>query len=708
MLFLNITLPKSETGITCSFSSGISIEARHADHFASLGVKMTPNPNKARHSRASTRILKEWFRDHQSYPYPTEDQKESLKDRSGLSIRQISQWFVNARRRNTVKPDAQEAPTDAPEQLPSSSSHGPEVPQADAWGSMGPLDRWRNSPPDTEPAPWAAIERAVESTALSHSTKSASNPSLSWNEELDSGRSLLPSDSASSVDFPSRRSQSQSSNSSAHSYSSGSATSLQSWGSHAGSRRRRQRDSKRGRRRPKNPLVEEHKRIYQCTFCTDSFRSKYDWTRHERTLHLTLEKWTCSPSGPVYQKPGEATVRCVFCDEIGPSPEHLELHGANKCVVKPPGARSFYRKDHFRQHLRLSHNVDRVLPLMKGWLSRVDQITSRCGFCQETFTLWSERNDHLATHFRNGALMKDWKGCRGLEPAVSLLVQDAMPPYLIGLESRNFEPFSASRGTVKKPQSGADNKRDPPTVFQLLTAQLGDFVKTSMAKNLRVTDEMIQREARLIIYDDDDPWNQTPADNPEWLDLFKTGYGLFPTTRAQDPVTSQLHSNQASTQHSTATVPSPVTLEKLYQAAASDIGADHLEFCARGPAVPGFAVPWQWQSPECLADFIQRHQIPPLATLGTVESVTQPTLPAGCAIDSASTGDTSLVVDHSGIAMEAESTGVDTPAAPGCGVPAFNHNAADESLTLLMSEEDLFSSILSFDMEPQAVVDKGR
>lgn len=665
---------------------------------------MTPAPKKARHSRASIGVLREWFRDHQSYPYPTDEQKESLKQRSGLSIRQISQWFVNARRRNTVKPGAQQGPRNASQQVPPSPSQGLDVPQAGgAWDNMGPLDRWRNSPPDAEPVPWAAIERAVEDTTLPHGTRSPSGASLHWSDGLDSAGSLLLSDSASSADFLSRRSQSQSSNSSAPSYSSESVTSLHSWGVHSGSRRRRRRVSKKGRRRPGNPLVEEHKRVYQCTFCTDSFMSKYDWTRHERTLHLTLEKWTCSPSGPMYQRPGEVVARCVFCDETGPSPEHLELHGANGCAVKPLSARSFYRKDHFRQHLRLSHNVDKILPWMEGWLSRVEQVMSRCGFCQETFTLWSERNDHLAAHFRNGALMRDWKGCRGLEPSVSLLVRDAMPPYLIGLESRNFEPFSASRGTIKKAHSVADNKRDPPTVFQLLTAQLGDFVKSSMAQNVAVTDEMIQREARLIIYGDDDPWNQTPADNAEWLGLFKTGYRL----QTRDPLTTELSSGQASAQDGPATVSSPVTLEMLYQAAASDIGADHLEFCARGPAVSEFTVPWQWQSPECLAEFIQKHEFPQVATLNAVESFRQPKLPVGCAIDSALTTNPPPMVDHGGTAVAAESTGIVTPATPACGVSGLEYvNTADEILTLSMSEEELFSSVLSFDTEPQAAMDR--
>jgi hypothetical protein len=37
---------------------------------------------------------------------------------------------------------------------------------------------------------------------------------------------------------------------------------------------------------------------------------------------------------------------------------------------------------------------------------------------------------------------------------------------------------------------------------------------------------LLQREARRILYDSDDPWNQTAADNPEWLALFKKAHGL--------------------------------------------------------------------------------------------------------------------------------------------------------------------------------------
>jgi hypothetical protein len=42
------------------------------------------------------------------------------------------------------------------------------------------------------------------------------------------------------------------------------------------------------------------------------------------------------------------------------------------------------------------------------------------------------------------------------------------------------------------------------------------------------TDAEIQNQARWIVYDDDDPWNQTAADNAEWLIRFKRDAGLAP------------------------------------------------------------------------------------------------------------------------------------------------------------------------------------
>ncbi|KAJ8662306.1 hypothetical protein O0I10_001999 [Lichtheimia ornata] len=46
-----------------------------------------------------TAILKQWLMEHCSNPYPTEDEKNWLQRRTGLTLNQISNWFINARRR---------------------------------------------------------------------------------------------------------------------------------------------------------------------------------------------------------------------------------------------------------------------------------------------------------------------------------------------------------------------------------------------------------------------------------------------------------------------------------------------------------------------------------------------------------------------------------------------------------------------------------
>ncbi|KAJ5982356.1 hypothetical protein N7451_012456 [Penicillium sp. IBT 35674x] len=46
-----------------------------------------------------TDILRAWFYEHLNHPYPSEEDKQMFKTRTGLSIRQVSNWFINARRR---------------------------------------------------------------------------------------------------------------------------------------------------------------------------------------------------------------------------------------------------------------------------------------------------------------------------------------------------------------------------------------------------------------------------------------------------------------------------------------------------------------------------------------------------------------------------------------------------------------------------------
>jgi hypothetical protein len=246
---------------------------------------------------------------------------------------------------------------------------------------------------------------------------------------------------------------------------------------------------------------------------------------------------------------------------------------------------------------------------MESWKSEAQFIKSRCGFCGMDFDKWQDRIDHLAKEFRNGASMKDWKGCRGLDAHVAAHVTNAMPPYLIANESKSPFPFSATNSASMKvnyalsrycedhiwlkitfpqhhnlylvqndleyllptdktsaegvfiphhmgdvslggsasvsptnvngsngsPQDQNTSSSITPihpnpnaTCWEILTLRLGRFARQHQEKNpdVPIADEMLQREARWILYDCDDPYDQTAADNPEWLGLFKKAHGI--------------------------------------------------------------------------------------------------------------------------------------------------------------------------------------
>ncbi|KAK6511143.1 hypothetical protein TWF481_000065 [Arthrobotrys musiformis] len=471
-------------------------------------------------SKSSKQALQRWFMNNIQHPYPSEADKQSLSEETGLSVRQVADWFANTRRRRKCKAEA--SPTLSQGNLHTTTPSPIPVPSAPvAWESMTPLDRWRNSPPDQESAPLNAI---VDAVLIAGSSTQNYNPQ-DWSF-FDSSESSVGTSVGSFESYMSGRL--------SHSPSivgSGSESS----GPLKPTRRRRRRY------RPLSPTKNSRKgrdstadRIYQCTFCTETFKSKYDWTRHESTLHLTLEAWVCHGHEGVYIHNDER--KCIFCDIPNPSDLHLEEHNFDKCSKKPESARTFYRKDHLTQHLRSIHNVKRVTTGMVKWKSKLDEINCRCGFCGERFSLWSQRNAHIAEHFTDGVKMRDWKGCRGLDPAISLLVENAMPPYLIGTEAISFEPFRAPRKDRAHPDESdhEPSARAITNCFERLTAQLSEYILTARATGTNISDEDIRREARIITYGDDDPWNQTAADNPQWLEYFKQGHGIANTEGGLD------------------------------------------------------------------------------------------------------------------------------------------------------------------------------
>lgn len=57
--------------------------------------------------------------------------------------------------------------------------------------------------------------------------------------------------------------------------------------------------------------------------------------------------------------------------------------------------------------------------------------------------------------------------------------------------------------------------------YTRLERELGDYLKLQRTLGIEPTDEDLQRQARIIIYEFDDGWNQTAADNVSWLAAFR-------------------------------------------------------------------------------------------------------------------------------------------------------------------------------------------
>lgn len=351
---------------------------------------------------------------------------------------------------------------------------------------------------------------------------------------------------------------SECSNSSA--YSTASASSATSAGAHSNSSHRRSRkhpttstSSSSSSKKP-NP----DPRPFKCTFCCDAFKSKYDWRRHEKSLHLDLEAWNCAPASGTLPSPTGPL--CAYCSAPSPSPPHLETHNHAPCATRPPPSRSFRRRDHLAQHLRVFHKLPALPPSLTPFHSPSPPITSRCGFCDARLASWEARADHLAAHFRQGCSMRDWSGGHGFAEDVEARVTNALPPYYIATEAASLVPFTATsagardhfkqirarterapleagegdgaRGAEGETAALRDSRAMTASAFaDVLAAHLARFARERFGVGGDgaggvVSDEALQREARLVLYSSDDPWNQTIADSPVWLREWRERFGV--------------------------------------------------------------------------------------------------------------------------------------------------------------------------------------
>lgn len=351
---------------------------------------------------------------------------------------------------------------------------------------------------------------------------------------------------------------SECSNSSAHSTASASSAASRVSRSSSSNRRSRKKAGSISSSKKANPDA----RPFKCTFCCDAFMSKYDWRRHEKSLHLDLEVWKCAPLEGTF---GTLERNCAYCNTADPDSLHLETHHHQACVNRAMAARCFRRRDHLAQHLRVFHKLLDV-PQLDNWVEQAPAVKSRCGFCNSALSSWDERADHLAGHFRQGCTMRDWQGGHGFDDSIAARLTNALPPYYLATEAQSLVPFSATSAEAKdhfaqiSARTAGACLEDPGTLAavnfnqpieplepvntlhtpallnsrarsaeafaDILASHLARFALEYRQMGVHLSDEMLQREARQVLYSSDDPWNQTIADSPMWLKEFRDRHGL--------------------------------------------------------------------------------------------------------------------------------------------------------------------------------------
>ncbi|KAL8809531.1 MAG: hypothetical protein Q9200_003334 [Gallowayella weberi] len=69
-------------------------------------VEVGEKSNKKRRGnlpKHTTDVLRAWLNDHLDHAYPSEEQKQHLIRETGLTDKQVGNWFINARRRNVPR-----------------------------------------------------------------------------------------------------------------------------------------------------------------------------------------------------------------------------------------------------------------------------------------------------------------------------------------------------------------------------------------------------------------------------------------------------------------------------------------------------------------------------------------------------------------------------------------------------------------------------
>ena len=109
---------------------------------------------------------------------------------------------------------------------------------------------------------------------------------------------------------------------------------------------------------------------------------------------------------------------------------------------------------------------------------------------------------------------------------------EAVANWLLRLITQSTHWLASFRRRAHLPrtedvQDVAVRSTDPTSIdstihsYSRLECELTDFLRLKRSVGVEPTDEDLQKQARIIIYEFDDGWNQTAADNIQWLNSFK-------------------------------------------------------------------------------------------------------------------------------------------------------------------------------------------
>ncbi|KAF2746685.1 hypothetical protein M011DRAFT_468386 [Sporormia fimetaria CBS 119925] len=380
-------------------------------------------PASAKHKGRSTRIplaTRQLLEDEfTTNPYPCSWEIDIIAHQVGLDAKRVRNWFNNARARR--KPEAVLEKTVSSTRTLASKL------------SAESLERLANQEDGGVAAPQPPLATYLASSYLEEAARLSDIQAAAAVPSSERGGFTLDSSSVSRVG----RSGSVITSVTSSEGSAPTSFTMSSRGSNTSSFGR---DRRRGRRRmtwrnsPYNrPNIDglddagkpSRNLPFFCTFCPRAFKTKYEWIRHEDSVHALRTTYICCGDKMAV----DSLAICPFCGEKRPDEVHMAGHKYQQCRNKPEMHRTFYRRDHFVQHLHHVHFADLKHPSVRAGCGSRSQTAQRqefgckeltlkwrrfgapmrpndpmlhCGFCGVTLRDWTARCDHIAEHLAAG------------------------------------------------------------------------------------------------------------------------------------------------------------------------------------------------------------------------------------------------------------------------------------------------------------------